>query len=172
MVTTAQTPTAAPRPDRPLGPALRRGLACRCPACGQGRVLRGYLKLRDSCPVCGTDLTPARADDGPAYLTILVVGHLMAPFILWAFVTWRPDPLTMALVLSAACVALSLALLPRLKGMIVGFQWARGMHGFDTSGPRSGDSPAPRSGDTPAPRSGDTPALQDMGPAAPPVPRG
>ena len=130
--------------DRPLGVSLRRGLACRCPACGRGPVLRGYLKLRDTCPACGTDLTPARADDGPAYLTILIVGHLMAPFIHYAFVTWRPDPLTMALALSAGCVALSLALLPRMKGMIVGFQWARRMHGFDTPAPGQHGTPAPR----------------------------
>jgi len=59
----------------------------------------------------------------------------MAPFIHWAFVTWRPDPLTMALALSAGCTALSLFLLPRMKGMIVGFQWARRMHGFDSATP-------------------------------------
>lgn len=140
MATTDPTQPAASQAERPLGPALRRGLACRCPACGQGRVLRGYLKLRDTCPACGTDLTPARADDGPAYLTILVVGHLMAPFIHWAFVTWRPDPLTMALALSAGCTALSLALLPRMKGMIVGFQWARRMHGFDMAGAQDDDT--------------------------------
>ncbi|PWR04032.1 hypothetical protein DKT77_03005 [Meridianimarinicoccus roseus] len=116
--------------DRPLGLSLRRGLALRCPSCGRGHLMRTYLKPLDSCPACGEDLRPARADDGPAYLTILVVGHLMAPFIHVAFTTWRPDPLVMAFGLSAGCVALSLFLLPRMKGLIIGFQWARRMHGF------------------------------------------
>ncbi|MFV0245743.1 MAG: DUF983 domain-containing protein [Qingshengfaniella sp.] len=116
--------------ERPLKPAVLRGLRCRCPKCGEGAILEGYLKVRPACPVCGEDLTPQRADDGPAYLTILVVGHLMAPLILVAYQTMRPDPLTMALVFSAGCVALSLFLLPRFKGMIVGIQWAKRMHGF------------------------------------------
>ena len=71
-----------------------------------------------------------RADDGPAYLTILIVGHLMAPIIHIMYTQLRPDPLIMASVLSIGCVALSLYLLPRLKGVIVGFQWAKRMHGF------------------------------------------
>ena len=29
------------------------GLRCRCPRCGQGPLLRGFLKLRDACPSCG-----------------------------------------------------------------------------------------------------------------------
>ena len=93
-------------------------------------MLSGYLKLRRDCPVCGEDLSHARADDGPAYLTILVVGHLMAPLLHFAFVTWRPDPLVLATTFSIGCVALCLYLLPRFKGAIVGFQWAKRMHGF------------------------------------------
>lgn len=116
--------------DRPFGLSIRRGLALRCPSCGKGHLMRTYLKPHDHCPACNEDFTPARADDGPAYLTILVVGHLMAVMIHYAFVVWRPEPLVMALSLSAACVALSLFLLPRMKGMIIGFQWARRMHGF------------------------------------------
>ncbi|MEN9411472.1 MAG: hypothetical protein RL216_3446 [Pseudomonadota bacterium] len=116
--------------DRPLGPAMRRGWRRRCPSCGAGPMLRGYLKVRESCPVCGEALHHQRADDGPAYLTILIVGHLMAPVILWAFTTWRPDPLTLATIFSVGTVALSLYLLPRLKGALVAVQWAKRMHGF------------------------------------------
>ncbi len=116
--------------ERLLGPALRRGWRCRCPNCGSGPMLRGYLKVRDSCPVCDEDLRHQRADDGPAYATILIVGHIMAPTILWAFVKYRPDPLVLAAVFSVGTVALSLFLLPRLKGMFVALQWAKRMHGF------------------------------------------
>lgn len=121
--------------DRPLKPAALRGWRRRCPACGEGKLFDGYLKVRDRCANCGEDLTHARADDGPAYLTILIVGHLMAPLIMWAFVAWRPDPVVLATVFSIGCIAASLYLLPRLKGAIVGYQWAKRMHGFGSPPP-------------------------------------
>ena len=62
----------------------------------------------------------------------------MAPLIVWAFVEFRPDPMVLATVFSVGCVTLSLWMLPRLKGMIVGFQWAKRMHGF---GPGVSDQP-------------------------------
>lgn len=116
--------------ERDTREAMLRGWRRRCPCCGRGALMAGYLKVRDACPDCGEDLSHQRADDGPAYLTILIVGHLMAPLILWVFVQWRPDPVTLSVASSAGCVALSLWLLPRLKGMLVGIQWARRMHGF------------------------------------------
>ncbi|WP_246003918.1 DUF983 domain-containing protein [Histidinibacterium lentulum] len=119
-----------PQPERPTRPAVVRGLRRRCPNCGQGPLFEGYLKVADACPVCGEDLHHHRADDGPAYLTILVVGHLMAPVIHVLFVRLRPDPLVLATLLTLGCVALSLYLLPRMKGLVVGIQWARRMHGF------------------------------------------
>lgn len=130
-----QTSPAGPRPieardDRPLGAAIGRGLMCRCPACGRGRLLRGYLRVAPACPACGEDLSPQRADDGPAYLTILIVGHLLAPLLMWYFVAFRPSPAEMIAVFATGSVALSLALLPRMKGMIVAIQWSRRMHGF------------------------------------------
>ena len=116
--------------DRPLGQALRRGWRLRCPSCGSGPLLNGYLKVRPSCPVCGEALHHQRADDGPAYLTILIVGHVMAPLFLIFFTRFRPEPLTLAAIFSVGTVALSLYLLPRLKGAMITFQWAKRMHGF------------------------------------------
>ncbi len=116
--------------ERPLRAALQRGWRRRCPNCGSGPMMRSYLRVRDNCPICDEALHHHRADDGPAYLTILIVGHLMAPLIIWAFTTFRPDPMVLATVFTVGCVALSLYLLPRLKGAIVGLQWAKRMHGF------------------------------------------
>jgi len=116
--------------DRPLRQAMLRGWRRRCPCCGSGPLLRGYLTVRDTCAVCGEEMHHQRADDGPAYLTIVVVGHLMAPLLFWAFVTFRPDPLVLASLFSVGSVALSAYLLPRLKGMMVGIQWSRRMNGF------------------------------------------
>ncbi len=122
-------------PDRPLRPAILRGLRLKCPRCGSGPLMRGYLKTRDHCPVCSQDLSGHRADDGPAYMTILVCGHVMAPLILWVFMTFRPTPPVMIAGFGLGFTALALFLLPRFKGMFVAIQWAKRMHGFAEDGP-------------------------------------
>lgn len=116
--------------QRQLTPALLRGWRRKCPNCGAGPLLKGYLKVNDNCTVCREEIFHHRADDGPAYMTILIVGHLMAPMLHVVFVTWRPEPLTLFTMFSVGCVGLSLYLLPRLKGALIGFQWAKGMGGF------------------------------------------
>ncbi len=116
--------------ERPLWPAVSLGFRCRCPKCGSKTLMRSYLKVNDSCTVCREEFHHHRADDGPAYLTILIVGHLMAPLMHITFTRFRPEPLVMFTIFAVGCVGLSLYLLPRLKGAIVAFQWARMMHGF------------------------------------------
>lgn len=125
-----QTTSAATETERPTWPAVARGLRKRCPSCGQGHLFDGYLKVADTCPVCREELHHHRADDGPAYLTILVVGHLMAPLFHIVYSNFQPEPLVMASVFGVGTVALSLFLLPRMKGMVVAIQWAKRMHGF------------------------------------------
>lgn len=116
--------------DRSTKLSMLRGWRSKCPRCGSGPLFKSYLKVTRQCPVCREELFHHRADDGPAYLTILLVGHLMAPFLHVVFVTWRPEPLTLFTIFAVGCVGLSLYLLPRLKGAIVGYQWARRMGGF------------------------------------------
>jgi uncharacterized protein (DUF983 family) len=121
---------AIPKDDRPSKPAMWRGLRRRCPNCGEGMMFVGYLKVVDRCPVCDEDLHHQRADDGPAYLTILLVAHLVAVMMHFGWTQFRPDPMVFATVLTIVSVALSLYLLPRLKGLVVAIQWSRRMHGF------------------------------------------
>lgn len=116
--------------DRPLKPAVRNGLRLRCPSCGLGHLFRGYLKVNDHCPHCGEALYHQRADDGPAYLTILVVGHLVGILLPVGFELLRLTPQAMAVSLSALAVAGALSLLPRMKGLMIAVQWAKRMHGF------------------------------------------
>lgn len=97
-------------------------------------MTEGYLKVRPACEICGTELHHHRADDGPAWATILITGHLLAPVMLFAFELWRPEAWVMALGLSALFAALSLYLLPRIKGVFVGLQWTKRMHGFGGPG--------------------------------------
>ena len=121
-------------PARPLGLAMRRGLAEKCPNCGQGRLFYAYLKVVPRCESCGEDLSHQRADDAPPYLTIAIVGHFVVAGILAFEDFWSglPTALVVAVCCALALVA-SLALLPRMKGAMVGYQWALRMHGFDPS---------------------------------------
>jgi uncharacterized protein (DUF983 family) len=121
--------------DRPAGLAMRRGWQRVCPHCGKGALFSGYLSVRDTCASCGEIYRHQRADDGPAYLTILIVGHVMAPLFLWSYFQWEPSPAVMSAVFCTGTVALSLYLLPRLKGAMVALQWAKRMHGFGQGDP-------------------------------------
>lgn len=134
IMTTMETerPTVAPDPgaERDLRLALRRGWSRRCPSCGEGSMIEGYLTVRDHCPACGAELFHHRADDGPAWATILITGHLLAPLMLLVYTELRPEAWQMALGFCVVFVGLSLYLLPRLKGLFVAVQWAKRMGGF------------------------------------------
>ena len=122
--------------ERPAKPAMLLGWKRKCPSCGTGPLLDGYLTVRKSCAVCGEELHHHRADDGPSYVTILICGHILAPLMLLVFEMYRPDPLVLGASFAVGFAALALYLLPRIKGVFVALQWAKRMHGFgrDTSG--------------------------------------
>jgi uncharacterized protein (DUF983 family) len=125
-------PTANDRTaPRDLGSAVRRGFIGRCPNCGKGRLFRAYLKVVDACAVCGEDLHHQRADDAPPYITMLIVGHIVVAGVLAAEEAWPQSPMWLgAIVWIWLTFVLSLLLLPRVKGALVGYQWALRMHGF------------------------------------------
>ena len=126
-----QTDIYSPAPaERPAWPAIRRGLRHKCPNCGEGGLYKSYLTLRTECPSCGEDLSHARADDGPAYLSILVTAKIMGTLQLLVYELWQPAPWLLATTFAIGVVIMALALLPRFKGMIVGIQWAKRMNGF------------------------------------------
>jgi uncharacterized protein (DUF983 family) len=118
----AAPPVAAQKRRFPVG--LGRGLTRRCPNCGKGALFRGYLKVEPLCAACGHDNAQYRADDGPAYFTILIVGHvIVAPlFALSIFAAWSPFVL---LGVGLPLVGLAtLTFLPFLKGGWIGVLWA------------------------------------------------
>ena len=111
--------------------AMLRGARLRCPNCGEGRLFRRYLKVADHCPVCKEALHHHRADDAPPYFTIFIAGHLLVPLLIAFEVAFRPALWIHALIWVPVTLAVCLALLPVVKGAIVGLQWALYMHGFD-----------------------------------------
>src|SRR5258708_15839738 len=120
---------------RDVWTALKRGLRGRCPRCGEGKLFGALLKVDTSCSVCGLDFTPHRADDLPAYLVIIIVGHMVVPTALFIETDYSPPVwLQLSIYLPFTLIA-SLLLLQPVKGAVVGLQWALRMHGFDDSPP-------------------------------------
>ena len=101
-----------------------RGLAGRCPTCGEGRLLRSYLKVRTPCEHCGADNTVYPSDDFPPYLTILSVGHVLVPLLLLVDKLYDPSMWWEIGVCTPLAGVLCLLLLPRMKGATIGFCWA------------------------------------------------
>lgn len=126
---------APPAPKRELGLAIRKGWRRRCPSCGGGSLFDGYLKVAEGCDICGEEFHHHRADDAPSWLTMIIVGHLIAPFMVLAnevtdLPVWSHVVIWPTLAMTAVVV-----LLPRVKGLVIAFQWAHRMHGFDANMP-------------------------------------
>lgn len=118
-------------PHRDVFPAMRNGLAHTCPNCGEGVLYERFLKVVDRCSVCGEELHHHRADDAPAYFTIAIIGKIVVGLFVWLELAYAPPYWLHAVIWTPVLIIMSLAFLPRIKGVIVGLQWANYMHGFD-----------------------------------------
>ncbi len=114
-----------------LGQITWRAMRCRCPACGEAPLLAGYMRQVESCSACGTRFGHIRADDGPAWLTILIVGHIVVSLILAIEpnVDW-PQWLSTSVWLTVALVS-TLAFLPLAKCFFIGVIWRSGAPGSE-----------------------------------------
>ena len=110
--------------------ALTRGLRVRCPRCGEGKLFRAFLKVDDHCSACGQDFTPHRADDLPAYLVIVIVGHIVLGAFMGVEATSTLSMWQHIAIWVPLTILLSIALLQPVKGAVIGLQWAFYMHGF------------------------------------------
>jgi uncharacterized protein (DUF983 family) len=117
------------RPETRLT-CILRGLQHRCPQCGEGKLFRRYLKPVAQCASCGEALDYIRADDFPPYLTIVVVGHLLIPLVLIAE-TWGASTAFQIGVWIPLALIMTLALLPRIKGAIIGLMWSLQLSGSE-----------------------------------------
>ena len=103
--------------------SIKRGFRGRCPRCGEGKLFRAFLKVDNNCSVCGLDFTPHRADDLPAYLVIVIVGHIVVPTALMIETNYSPP------------VALQLAIYLPLRWWLLGFAaTGEGRRGRDAMG--------------------------------------
>ena len=122
---------------RDLWQALKRGFGQRCPHCGEGRLFYKYLKTCDACDNCGEELHHHRADDAPPYITIVVLGHILGAIMLAMHErSVNLSVWTEAILYPVLGLLLALWFLPRIKGALIGYQWALRMHGFETAATR------------------------------------
>lgn len=103
-----------------LGRSMLRGAKGRCPHCGEGRLFWRYLKVKPSCSVCDHDLDRYPADDGPAYFTILIVGHLVVAPLLVFSIIWEAPTIYVVPATLIPLAVITLTLLPIIKGAFIG----------------------------------------------------
>ena len=116
--------------ERPVGRSIMRGFLNTCPACGGGKLFRGFLKPVDNCPACSEEMFHQRADDLPPYLVIFVVGHVAVGGFMMTDLVF-PMSMWLHLAIWAPLTALAgLFSIQPIKGGVIGLQWALRMHGF------------------------------------------
>jgi uncharacterized protein (DUF983 family) len=111
--------------------ALTRGLRGRCPHCGKGAMFGKYLKVQANCATCSHDLARYPADDGPAYFTILIAGHLIIGPLLFFPIIWEAPPIYVVPATVIPLAIATLALLPRVKGAFIGLLYHLGVKDTD-----------------------------------------
>ena len=80
--------------------------------------------MAPTCSNCGHETGAYRADDGPAYITILLVGHvIIAPLMTFEFM-WESSPMIVAPLALLGVGGATLAALPFVKGGFIGALWA------------------------------------------------
>jgi uncharacterized protein (DUF983 family) len=123
------TGTTPPTAENSWFRGLRRGFLQRCPSCGVTPIFSNYLKVNRTCVRCGLGLGEFHADDAPPYFTILLVGHIVVPSMLILEQLRHPPQWIHLLLWIPLTLALTFFFLPRIKGAVIGVQWANGIRG-------------------------------------------
>jgi uncharacterized protein (DUF983 family) len=109
-------------PSVPPLPIIR-GLRCRCPRCGEGKLFQGFLTLRPACEHCGLDFDFADAGDGPAVFVILIGGAIVVFAALITEVVYQPPYWLHALLWLPMILIVTVAPLRPIKGLMIALQY-------------------------------------------------
>ncbi|WP_207100244.1 DUF983 domain-containing protein [Paracoccus shandongensis] len=104
--------------------AILRGLLNRCPDCGEGRILRGYLAVIPECESCGVEFKRFPAADGPAFFTMTIMLLLLIPLLGYTWVVFRPSPLMLLVIVGAVTAIVTMVLLRFVKSAFIAYLWA------------------------------------------------
>ena len=109
--------------DRSLRPSIRRGLAGRCPRCGEGRLFDGFLTLAPRCERCGLDYSFADSADGPAVFVIFLSGFIVVFAALVVEFVYAPPYWLHALLWLPLIALTTLVPLRPMKGLMIALQY-------------------------------------------------
>jgi uncharacterized protein (DUF983 family) len=124
MIDCVMNSSDSSRPDTPsLLQSVRRGLACRCPRCGQGKLFTGFLTLRPTCEACGLDYTFIDTGDGPAIFIIMLAGAIVVACALIVEVKYQPPFWLHAVLWLPLILATTLLPLRSMKALLIALQF-------------------------------------------------
>lgn len=115
--------TEAVMPPASLSQSVRRGLFCRCPRCGEGRMFAGFLTLRPACERCGLDYAFANSGDGPAVFVILLAGFVVVGSALAVEIAYQPPFWVHAALWVPLVVAVTVLPLRPMKALMIALQY-------------------------------------------------
>ena len=104
--------------------AVIRGFFNRCPNCGEGRILRGYLAVIPECACCGVEFRRYPAADGPAFFTMTIMLLLLIPLLGYTWTAFRPSPLMLLAIVAGITTVVTIVLLRVVKSAFIGYLWA------------------------------------------------
>src|SRR5450756_1377710 len=96
-----------------------RGLACKCPRCGKGKLYAGFLNLRPRCEVCGLDFAFIDTGDGPAIFIIMLAGAIVVGCALIVEVKYQPPYWLHAVLWLPLILATTLLPLRAMKSLLI-----------------------------------------------------
>ena len=111
--------------ERDSRTAIVRGLLNKCPNCGEGKLLRGYLGVPAECEICHAPLGRYPAADGPAFFAMTIMLLLLIPLIGFTWILFRPSPVMLLAITGGITTILTLILLRFVKGAFIGYLWAK-----------------------------------------------
>lgn len=106
-----------------LWQAIGHGLLCRCPRCGKGKLMTGFLTQVATCANCGEPLGHLNVGLLLPFVVIMIVAHMLIFAMLqMELVGWANPGLYMAVLVPLSIVA-PLAIIRPVKGGLIGLLW-------------------------------------------------
>ena len=112
---------ADPKPSLPQ--TVVRGLACKCPRCGEGKLYSGFLTLRPACESCGLDYAFIDSGDGLAVFIIMIAGAIVVACALIVEIKYQPPFWLHAALWLPLILATTLLPLRSMKALLIALQF-------------------------------------------------
>lgn len=106
-----------------LHQSVMRGLACKCPRCGRGKLFAGFLSLRPRCEACLLDYTFIDTGDGPAVFIIMLAGAIVVACALIVEVKYQPPFWLHAVLWLPLILVTTLLPLRAMKSLLIALQF-------------------------------------------------